>query len=1394
MDISTPTTVYPGQKSDVHISVTDKNGKPVGNVDITAYSFTSKFDNNSTPNIAIRGKQKNARKFRQENYFPKRNTFVDRRNDLDWNRWKETMALDTIAYYSFLYPADYYVYTEPTPDRTTLVSPYVVIDGNIQMVHMLWIDDRLYYTSAAMQSDVYTFSVEPGKHNLRFRLYDRDVSVHNVFVKEKQRNIFSFNGGLTYMKMASMDNKADYPLVIYSRKLDHKEYLFPNAAEKKLLTDQLITLDNNFGAIRLPNNHSIIDVPAYIKSDDVYYYVNHTPVRQYSAQLRAFINAPSLLGPFPKRSNVNGMGDLAYLYRDNNDLVTMIDLSEGGNRYTVYNNYQKIKSWSSLPFKQDARKYSTIRDFREMPLSVDDILKHSQERMLSIMKRSYGPAETKSKAESSARLILNVGNDINDNQLTPALIFIVHDEIDKYQLYYGATRNFLYLPSGRVEISLVFNDKTSCTKSIELHNNGWNYLNIDSVTYDKDSDKAATAFRIFNRELTIIHPRNPYADKSSGDSIVFVARQSANYYTKKGDRKADISGFVHDASEYPVAGASISVRGKTIGTIADLDGYFELSGVVPGDNITVAYIGYDSKEITYSGEKEYNFVLDESSMALEVVTIGFGRQTAAAGTIDTIENSVPGVLAGMAAGVRIRGTSSLPDSPPLILINGLPYDGNIDNLDQSNFQSFTIIKDASAMAIYGSRAANGVIMIETNDLIAKHAAAQFVDNLSVMEGGNSMRRNFHDDAFWQPRLTTNDKGEVSFSVTYPDDITSWDAHFIAIGNKKQSDKQKMTIKSFKMLSASLSTPRFAVRGDSVNITGRITNHLSDTIFVSRKIEVDGHTQEERVGTATSHIDHIPVTVHDGDSLTIAYSMLLPNGYFDGEERSIPIIEQGVLQSFGEFKVINDTVTHTFTPVPGLGTVTVNAESSSLNMFLEEIDKVDVYPFMCNEQIASKVKALLAKKRITEMFNMTFTDDKKIKNLVGTLKNNRNKEGKWGWWNKSDTEQWITDQITSALLDAERAGFSTCLDTVALCTSLAKEIKAGLSDLQLTTTDMVPFSKQELLNRLIALKQMNALIEFKNVFEQINQQLPDRTLMDKLKTMETMAAIGLKDRINIDSLMSFSNKTMLGSIYWGEEKEGRLLPGSLLTPYQNNTCHTLIAYKILKTIGEHAHEMEKVRSYFLERRRGGMWSNTYESSRIIETIMPDMLTPEQPFTEATITVNGRKITRFPFTEKIESHAPVLIRKEGTMPLFAAVYQQAWNPAPEPEATKGFAIKSVFTANGDTIAHLTAGKKVKLNVSVTVDARAEYIQIEVPIPAGCSYDSKSAMNFRKEAHREHYKNKVVIFCNRLTKGEHHFTIELLPRFTGKYSLNPAKAELMYFPLFYGNNEIKKILIKE
>lgn len=202
-----------------------------------------------------------------------------------------------------------------------------------------------------------------------------------------------------------------------------------------------------------------------------------------------------------------------------------------------------------------------------------------------------------------------------------------------------------------------------------------------------------------------------------------------------------ITGVVRDASGEAVIGASVVQEGTTNGTITDFDGNFKLN--VPSQaNIVVSFIGYHTQVVRVSGRSQLSVVMVEDSKLLdEVVVIGYGtqRREAVTGSVASMQGdivrevastNISSALQGRIAGVemtqtsskpgsemqiRIRGTRSLSaDNAPLIVLDGIPFPGSINDIDPNSIRSIDILKDASATAIYGSRGANGVILISTN--------------------------------------------------------------------------------------------------------------------------------------------------------------------------------------------------------------------------------------------------------------------------------------------------------------------------------------------------------------------------------------------------------------------------------------------------------------------------------------------------------------------------------------------------------------------------------------------------------------------------------------------------------------------------------------------------------
>jgi uncharacterized protein YfaS (alpha-2-macroglobulin family) len=201
----------------------------------------------------------------------------------------------------------------------------------------------------------------------------------------------------------------------------------------------------------------------------------------------------------------------------------------------------------------------------------------------------------------------------------------------------------------------------------------------------------------------------------------------------------------------------------------------------------------------------------------------------------------------------------------------------------------------------------------------------------------------------------------------------------------------------------------------------------------------------------------------------------------------------------------------------------------------------------------------------------------------------------------------------------------------------------------------------------------------------------------------------------------------------------------------------------------------------------------ESAVTLETILPTILKSRNDFnTTGKLSINGVSTDKFPYSQSIvNDNKPISISKSGGGIMYFTAWQKIFNTDPEPVTDK-FLITTSFEKNGKKEVYLKAGEKITMKIKMEALKDAEYVQIEIPIPAGCTYAEKKQNDW--QIHKEFYKNKLVMFVEKMNKGNYYFEIELEPRYAGNYHLNPAKAELMYFPVFYGRNEMKKVEIKK
>lgn len=263
------------------------------------------------------------------------------------------------------------------------------------------------------------------------------------------------------------------------------------------------------------------------------------------------------------------------------------------------------------------------------------------------------------------------------------------------------------------------------------------------------------------------------------------------FYSGITNAQQRIEGIVYDDGDQPLVGAAITIKGSNSGTITDLDGkfYLQLSG---GENqILASYLGFIPQEITVGNQSFFEIRLIADDLSLdEFIVTGYGSQkkkdvTGAVSTIDIEEIAnipsagIDGMIQGRAPGVnvvsdnapgggvaiRIRGFSTIRNNDPLYVIDGVPTTSGINMINPNDIASFQVLRDAAAASIYGSRAANGVVIITTKKGRTEETRMNFNSYAGIQTPFNLPRMlNAADygNLLWE--ATINDGGQPSSDV------------------------------------------------------------------------------------------------------------------------------------------------------------------------------------------------------------------------------------------------------------------------------------------------------------------------------------------------------------------------------------------------------------------------------------------------------------------------------------------------------------------------------------------------------------------------------------------------------------------------------------------------------
>jgi|GEM_PF-1010027 len=580
------------------------------------------------------------------------------------------------------------------------------------------------------------------------------------------------------------------------------------------------------------------------------------------------------------------------------------------------------------------------------------------------------------------------------------------------------------------------------------------------------------------------------------------------------------------------------------------------------------------------------------------------------------------------------------------------------------------------------------------------------DNASLPEG-IQLRSNFQDYAYWQPNLVTDKNGEAYFEARYPDNITSWNSYVIGMDRKKRAGLATQSVKAYKDLVAELAIPRFLVAGDKADIIGKAINFTNKTYDIETEFLL-GRTEsiqqnEARIKDALIERASVEAPIEQ-DSLTMTYQ-ISAGAYGDGEERSIPIFPQGVEETLGGFYVLEGDTTLTVPVNDTYGETNIYIQDNVIAALLRDLKYLHDYPYSCNEQTASRLMGLLLQKKVNEQLGEPFSEKKEkwIEKCLARLKKTQNLDGSWGWWDGGNANIWMTTHVLRALHQANQDGYAT--------TPLTNGWRYLTNNLNLFTTN-------ELIKSLELLSDINQNMDYGSFLTRLDTL--DLNQHQRFITYKIRQENGLP--YSLDSLTQSRKETVFGSYYWGNKTYNW---------GNNSNQNTLLAYEIYKKAGDEA-TAKKILNYLMEARALRTYygcrigRNTYEISKVLNVILPDLLADvssrKDLKTNITLESGFRDtITHFPYESSFISTKNLTITKQGAGAVYLTTYQQFHNPQPKAKDDL-FEVTSTLLQKGKETKDLQQGEKATLKVTVEVKKSADYIMIEIPIPAGCSYYSK------------------------------------------------------------------------
>ena len=996
----------------------------------------------------------------------------------------------------------------------------------------------------------------------------------------------------------------------------------------------------------------------------------------------------------------------------------------------------------------------------------------------------------------------------------------------------------------------------------------------------------------------------------------FLANVPASIKAKKldGIPVGEIAGIVRDELGEPLPGASFRITGTDQGTLSNEDGKFSLAASKDNE-VIVSFLGYETLKFKVDENNFYEISMSPDFQELgEVVVLGYDQESKKNMLSSVIEvedeeillsmefeevaeEAMPDALQGQITGVswtpsnaalNLRSVTSLDgNNQPLIVVDGVIT--TLDQVSSDDVANISTLNDASATALYGSRAANGVILISTKAGVAKEK--ELLANVRT-------RTDFRETAFFFPHLRTDKKGNINFSFSTPESLTRWKFQMLAHTKNLAYNQLISTVQTSKSLMVVPNMPRFVRVGDTLVVSTKVVNTSEKPIQASAQLNMVNPENEETLNLFVSGSKSVQrQLVGAKNSAEVFWQIAVPesvkaiqykvvatgDGFSDGEENYLPVLPKKVLVTESlPIWVAADTVQSFQLPAllnkkDGITDVSLKLELTKNPVWnaLQSLPYLIEFTYECSEQTFARIFAnalgskLLkdnpslaeqvsswAESGLTEtpLFRneaykqISLQETPWVKNAqseeerkrrmaellkidslnahlviaIEKLKQMQLNDGGFGWFSGSRmANHTITLHIVSGFGQMKRLGVSpetldvndllfkalNYLDNEALKAFNQIEDKEGATQISNSTINYL--YARSFFTEVEMSKELDEAMAY--FLAEAKKQWVTQSL--QLKAMLALAFNRFGDTESAEKILTSLEETSTVSdekgMYWLENESDY---GWYKAPIETQAL-IIEAFETIETDSERTQDLQK---WLLQNKRVNSWSTTKATTLAIYALLQNQKTDFESSSSISVSMSGKPVSFDESDSKLflerswasdeikPAMGSITIDNPVGNPAWGALHYQFLQDVDEVEK-QGGALKIerelyIIQQNGDQskidgATTLGLGDKVRVQLYLSVDREMEFVHLK---------DSRSAAlepvdvlsGYKNIGETWAYQSvsdaSVHFFIDRLPKGKHLITYDLVVNNAGTFSQGLAILENMYAPEFNARTKSSELKV--